>query len=139
MLSATTRPWYLATWVNRATPVTSPTAHRPGPAPVVDGDPAAPGQRHSRGIQPEPRSSRATAGAEDHHVGLHLAAVIQRHHRHLAGLAGADGGDPGADGDTLGGKRAGGQLADARVLAIDEPVRPLHDGRLGAHPGVELA
>lgn len=29
MLSATTRAWYLATWGNSATPVTSPTAHTP--------------------------------------------------------------------------------------------------------------
>src|SRR6266702_1739870 len=32
MLAATTWPWYVVTWVNRATPVTSPTAHTPGPA-----------------------------------------------------------------------------------------------------------
>ncbi len=33
MLSAATRPWYMATWVNRETPVTSPTA---GASPPLD-------------------------------------------------------------------------------------------------------
>jgi len=47
-------------------------------------------------------------------------------------------GDPGADGDTLRGQRLGGQLADARVLPVDEPARPLDDGDLRTHPAVEL-
>src|SRR6266852_196611 len=52
MLSAATRPWYMATRVNKATPVTFPgrPQARPGLAPPVDGDPAAPGQHYPGGV-----------------------------------------------------------------------------------------
>jgi hypothetical protein len=99
---------------------------------LVDGDPAAPGQRHPRGLQAEAAGGRAAAGTQDHHVGLHLAAVIQRHHRRLAGRAGADRGDPGADGNALRGQRLGRQLAHARpALPEPRPARRLALGRAG--------
>ena len=123
MLSAATRPWYLATWVNKATQVTSPTAHRPSPA----------WHRSSTAIPPRPVSCTPAASRPDPAVlGVRPASGSPRRSppgcRHPASppparLCGSDRDDPGADGDTLRGQCLGGQLADPRA-ARWSPARP---------------
>jgi hypothetical protein len=106
---------------------------------VVDRDLAAAAGGHAYGLQAEPGGGRLAPGAEDHHVGLGLGAVVEGDDRPAGGGPGPGGGVPGMDGDPVGGQRVAGQLADPGVLPVDQPAGPLDDGDLRAHPGVELA
>src|SRR3954463_11264918 len=78
MLAATTRPWYLPTWVSRQMPVTSPIAHRRSPArsgastgiPVtVDLD--------AHRFEPDVGHPGAPAGGDQHPVAAQLATVLE--------------------------------------------------------------
>src|SRR6266567_1455583 len=119
MLSATTRPWYMATWVNRATPVTSPSAHRPSPA----------RHRPSTAIPPRPvsvppaasRPSPAVAGWRPAPRITTSVSTWLPSSRVTTGVA-----------PVRPARRRG-------VLAVDQPAGPLDDGDLRAHPGIELA
>src|SRR5260221_691510 len=70
MLSATTRPWDVATGGNKATPVTSPAAPNPGPpsprpAADVGGFPVGPHRHLAEAL--DGRADRIRSGG-DHHV-----------------------------------------------------------------------
>src|SRR5215469_18924338 len=141
MLSATTRPWYLATWVNSATPVTSPTAHTPATARqcLSTGDGTAAIRPDPGSFQAEPGGGGTASGAQDHHIGLHVGAVVEGEDGAAADWPGADRGAPGVDGDALSRERLPRQIADPGVLPVDQGSAALDDSDLGAHPGVEQA
>jgi hypothetical protein len=111
----------------------------PGPAALIDADGALLAGLDTDSFQAEFLGTWPAPGAEDHHVGLHRGAVVKGDNRATALAPDAGDGAAGVDGDAVPGERLGGELADTGVLAVHEPGAPLDDGRLGAHPGVELA
>ena len=81
MFAATTRPWYLPTWVSCQMPVTSPIAHSRSPARrcASTGTPWGSGLDADR-LQADPLDARAPAGGDEQPVAAQLAAVVELEH-----------------------------------------------------------
>jgi hypothetical protein len=76
MLAATTRAWYLPTWVNCQIRVTSPTAHNRSEA-SVDGHTVAV-DRDSDRLQADAVDPRTAVGGDQQPVAANLTTVLQR-------------------------------------------------------------
>ena len=137
MSAAATRAWYLPTWVNCATPVTSPIAHtsRAGRAqPLVDLDPARRGL-DAELLETEPLDVRPAAGRDEQALGLERRAVGQ-----VELDARLDPLDPDAEAhvDALLAEQLRDQLAGLGMDAPEQVLAALDDRHPRAHAGEEL-
>jgi hypothetical protein len=119
MLSATTRAWYIARWVNGMTPVTSPIAQIPSPgaAAAVDDDLAVLAELDADGVQAKAGSARGPAGPDDDDVAAQLLAAVELDDGVVAVPARSRGSPAGAEVHALVPEVLLGQLADPALLA----------------------